>query len=289
MSEKTYVKVFCPKVKRHGLVTIEKSNGQQKVTNFYEIDDDTAKNVVTAYEGKLPEVSMYLKPCASTGSRTPRSVDLSHRCPVKKGELWYQCLYCSALDVCQAATGASGLDIYFLMDESGSMQWDDRREAANAVRRLVESLTGSGNTYSFVSWGSTAGYIFRHETHLQKMNGALNLYESGNAGHSGSTDAAVAFRTVKEDVRSSHKPVYVIFVTDGYLDDDDEAMSERNELLRGQKKVDIMAIGTEGANQATLEKIGTIPAFSKVVGSSKALTSTFEQIAAILKKKGNNF
>ncbi|MBR1747935.1 MAG: VWA domain-containing protein [Clostridia bacterium] len=290
MSEgKKYVKVYCKKSKKYGLVTVEKTNGVDRVTNFYEIDDETAKSVNTAFEGELPDVSGHLKPCVSTGKRTPRSSDSSRQCAVKRGELWYQCLFCSGLEICRSAERTGGADIYFLMDQSGSMEYHDRRAAANAVKRMVQTLSGMNNTYSFVAWGSTAGYIFKKETNMSKMNSALSLYESGKTEHSGSTDAANAFRCIQPDVASSHRPVRIIFVTDGYLDSDEEALVERNRLLGGQRNVEILAIGVDGAKQETLKKIGTVAAFSKVIGSSAALTSTFEQIAAVLKKKGNNF
>ena len=84
-------------------------------------------------------------------------------------------------------------------------------------------------------------------------------------------------------------PVRILLVTDGGFDSEAAAIRARNELLAGKQNVEILAIGVTGARQSTLEKIGTVPAFSKVVGGSSALTSTFEQIAEILKRNGNNF
>jgi uncharacterized protein with von Willebrand factor type A (vWA) domain len=80
----------------------------------------------------------------------------------------------------------------------------------------------------------------------------------------------------------------IVLVTDGGFDSEDTAIREWNSLL-ANKNVEILAIGVTGANQGTLSKIGTVPTFSKFVGGSNALTSTFEQIAETLKRKGNNF
>lgn len=288
MEDKKYVKVYCKKANKYGLVTIEKSNGYDKITNFYEIDDATAAKIQTSFTGNLPEVSMYLKPNAVGGARTPRSTDKSRQCSVKKGELWYQCIYCSALEISNTVA-ASACDIYFLMDESGSMAYSDRKEGAAAVSKLVQSLSGAGNVYSFVAWGSDAGYVFQNSTNAVEINRASQLYVDGLTGHSGSTDAAEAFRYIASDVARAKKPVRIIFVTDGYFDDEDAAVRERNRLLASNRNVEILAIGITGASQSSLSRIGTVPAFSKVVGGSSALTSTFEQIAETLKKSGNNF
>ena len=286
--EKKYIKVYCKKTNCYGLITAEPNNGSLKIVNFYEIDDDTAKNVTTSYEGTLPPVSAHLKACSTCGARNPKCCDKTRQCKVPKGELWYQCLYCSGLEISQASTAGGSADIYFLLDESGSMSADDRKEGANAVRKMVQALQGAGNTYSFVAWGSNAGYVFKKETNVAKISSALSSYENHTTGYGGSTAAHIAFNCIKPDVLASTKPVRIIFVTDGYLDNESLALQARNELL-ARKDVEIVAIGVTGASQSTLSKLGTVPAFSKVVGGSSALTSTFEQIAEILKKKGNNF
>ena len=285
--EKKYIKVYCKKTNCYGLITAEPNNGSLKIVNFYEIDEDTAKNVTTSHEGALPPVSGNLKACMNCGSRNPKCCDKTRGCSVPKGELWYQCLYCTGLEISQTAS-SGGADIYFLLDQSGSMSADDRKEGANAVRKMVQSLQGAGNTYSFVAWGTNAGYIFEQETNVSKISSALVSYEKGATGFSGSTAADRAFNCIKPDVLSAKRPVRIIFVTDGYLDNDQKALQARNELLVNNN-VEIVAIGVTGASQATLSMLGTVPAFSKVVGGSSALTSTFEEIAKILKSKGNNF
>ena len=285
---KKYIKTYCPRTKCYGLITTESINGSLKITNFYEIDADTAKNIEISFDGDLPPVSSYLKPCATCGRRTPKCCDKTRQCKVNRGELWYQCLYCSGLEICQDDKAEGSAEFYFLMDESGSMSRSDREEAAKAVRRMIQSLQGNGNVYSFVAWGSDAGYVFDHETNISKMSGALVSYENNTTGYGGSTAADRAFEYIKDDVFRSKKPVRIIFVTDGWFDNVESAISARNDLLKKQN-VEILAIGVTGADQWALSRIGTVPAFSKVIGESSALTSTFEQIAEILKKNGNNF
>lgn len=286
---KQYIKVFCKKKNCYGLITIEENNGSHVITNFYEIDEDTAKNIKTSYNESLPMVSSHLKPCSTCGKRVPRSCDKTKQCKVEKGQLWYQCLYCSGIEVCQDQETAGGAHIFFLMDNSGSMSEKDRIEGANAVRKMIQSLQGLGNTYSFVPWGSDAGYLFYGEQNISKISSALGLYEQGLAGHGGSTAAHLAFDYIRGDVSSSKVPVRILLVTDGGFDSEFLAVDARNGLLNSNENIEILAIGVTGANASNLEKIGTVPAFSKVIGSSAALSDTFEQIAEILKKKGNNF
>lgn len=285
---KTFIKVYCSKSKCYGLVTAEEKNGTLLVTNFYGIDAETAKSIRTSAGSKLPPVAESLRACTSCGGRTPACCDKSGNCRVK-GEMPFQCLYCSKIEVCRDAPAASSAAIYFLMDQSGSMGQSDRKRGANAVRRMVQSLQGNGNLYSFVAWGTNAGYIFRNESSLDKMNAALTSYELGKTGYGGGTAAHVALEFIRKDVQASKMPVRILLVTDGGFDSEAAAIRARNELLAGKQNVEILAIGVTGARQSTLEKIGTVPAFSKVVGGSSALTSTFEQIAEILKRNGNNF
>jgi|GEM_PF-2291987 len=281
---KKYVKFKCDKSKCYGLATIESENGRELITNFYEIDDATAKNIPSDFSGALPAVSPHLKPCAATGTRTAISVDKKSQCRVKKGELWYQCIYCKNLTVCKDQTG---MDIYFLLDESGSMSSSDREEAAQAVRNIVQSLQGSGNTYSFVPWASSARYLFERETDLSKMQSALDTYKNGASGVGGSTAADRAFECVKANVLSADKPVRIIFVTDGGFDNDEAAERARNALL-ANKSVEILAIGITGAVESALRRVGTVPSFSKVVGGSAALGKTAGEIAEFLRKSGQN-
>ena len=285
---KKYIKTYCSKSKCYGLITAEINNGAWKITNFYGIDNETAKSISTSHEGALYPVSAHLKPCASCGKRSVGCCDKSKGCPVPKGELWYQCLFCSGLEISRE-TSSGGADIYFLLDQSGSMTDNDRREAAKAVRSMTQSLQGNGNTYSFVAWGSDAGYLFRNETGMAKMDAALSSYESGSTPYGGSTAADRAFNLIRDGVRGATRPVRIIFVTDGGFNDDAAAGRARDAILNANKNVEILAIGVTGAIEASLRRIGTVPKFSKVVGGTSALTSTFEDIAKILKNNGNNF
>ena len=283
-----YIKVYCPKVKTYGMITTEKNNGLDQIVNFFEIDDDTAKKINTSHEGALPNVSMHLKPDAETGSRTPLVSDKTRHCSVGKGELWYQCLFCSGLQVCAETKKSKAIDVYFLMDESGSMSRADRINGANAVRTLVQDLQGAGNTYSFVPWGSNAGYLFCKETNPSAISSSLVAYEEDRTGYGGSTAADRAFAAIYNEVARSGNPVRIIFVTDGGFDSLPAAVRERDRLLRANPSAEILALGVPGAVQSNLDKISTVPSFSKVLGSSSELSTTFADIRKYLDEGNNN-
>ena len=256
MSEgsKKYIKMYCPKSKCYGLVTAEMNNGSWVITNFYEIDNDTAKSINTAHEGAMYPVSTHLKPCASCGKRVVGCCDKTRGCAVPKGELWYQCLFCSGLQM--SMTHSEGVDIYFLLDQSGSMSTSDRCEASRAVSSMMQSLQGNGNTYSFVAWGSDAGYLFKNETNMSRIHSALSSYESGSTPYGGTTAADRAFDLIKGDVSCATRPVRIIFVTDGGFDSDAAAARSRDAVVGSNKDVEIVAIGVTGAKEASLRRIG---------------------------------
>lgn len=287
-NEKNYIKTYCPGNRSYGIVVTEKVNGTEQITNFYGIDRETAESIKTSYEGRLPEVSGSLKPCTQCGERRPMCCDKHRKCPVKKGEMWYQCLYCSSMEIVNDKPD-TGSDIYFLMDNSASMSAADREEASDAVKNMIQSLEGMNNRYSFVAWASKAGYIFRNESNLLKIEHALADYRNGNCEYTGSTAAEKALRCIKNDVLRSERPAKIILVTDGQFDSTEAAVKARDALLNNQRSVEIMAVGVTGADEDTLKMIGTVRAFSRVVGSTKALLSTFEQIAEELKKNRNNY
>lgn len=280
---KKYVKTYCPKSKKYGLVTIDKNNGRDQVVNFYDIDDAIASQINTDFNDALPEVSSHLKSCATTNSRTPMSCDKSRGCPVKKGELWYQCLYCSSLEIVKNNTGA--FDVYFLMDASGSMSTSDRREASRAVTSLVQQLQDMNNIYSFVPWANSATYLFKGENSVSKISSALRTYENDNCNVGGGTCADSPFDYIRSDVMRAKNPVFIIFVTDGEFFDLNAAIRARDAVL-AKGNAEIMAVGITGADEYSLSKMRTIN--GPPTGGSAQLTSTFAQIADILRKSGNN-
>ena len=286
MNKKKYCKVCCSIKKYYGLATIEDFQGKDVITNFQPIDKKTADSINNDGIASLPDVGNNLLACDVTGKRKPMCVDKSKKCNLKKDELRFQCLYCDKLKVERNINNS--FEIYFLMDNSGSMSQRDRGEGAKAVKNLVSSLPDMDNTYYFVAWGSDAGYLFKDESDASKIEKALKSYVDGTCGYGGSTAAHKAFDLVKQDVSRAKRTPVIIFVTDGGFDDDKLALSARNSVLSANKAAAIISIGVEGADENNLRAVGTVSDFSKIAGDSSQLSKTFIDVAEFLRKSGRN-
>ena len=284
--EKKYCKLYCGVKKLYGLATIEAMQGKDVVTNFQPIDKKTADGIDNQGITILPVINSNLLESVDNGKRIPLSIDRSKQCNLKNGELRYQCIYCNKLEIAKSNTGS--FSIYFLLDNSGSMSKNDRHEGELAVRKLISTLKEMDNDYSFIPWGSDAGYLFQRTKNISEIEKGLKQYTDGISKYGGSTDAAGAFNLIKSDVKYDPKPVVIILVTDGGFDDDRAAIDARNKVLSQKQGTEIIAIGVTGAKEKNIEAIGTISNFSKIVGDSTQLSKTFVDVAEFLKKSGRN-
>ena len=279
-----YLKVHCPIKDLYGLLTVDIVQGKEQITNFQPLEKDVAKDI-NNYRDTFPPISSYLLPCETTGNRNIGEIDKSVGCKINTN-LPFQCLYCSRLQLTKNSSGP--YDIYFLLDESGSMSRKDRYEATTAVKKILIELNGMDNTYSFVSWGTNAGYLFFQTDNDLLIDKKLKLYEEGKTGYRGETYPESAFNLIKNDVQKATKPVIIIFVTDGGFHNVKTAKKARDELLMVNDNISIIAIGITGAIQANLDLIGTVKELSKIVGDSSALSKSFIDVADFLLKKNKN-
>jgi uncharacterized protein YegL len=284
--EKKYCKLYCSIKKLYALATIENRQGKELITNFQPIDNKTASEIDNQGINSLPLVNSNLLESEDNGKRIPLSIDRSKKCNLLKDELRYQCIYCNKLNISKSISNS--FSIYFLLDNSGSMSKNDRHEGELAVRKLISTLKEMDNDYSFIPWGSDAGYLFQRTKNISEIEKGLKQYTDGISKYSGSTDAAGAFNLIKSDVKSEQKNVIIIFVTDGGFDDDRAAIDARNKVLSQKQGTEIIAIGVTGAKEKNIEAIGTISNFSKIVGDSTQLSKTFVDVAEFLKKSGRN-
>ncbi|MBO4668261.1 MAG: VWA domain-containing protein [Bacilli bacterium] len=273
--------VFKCKVKGlYGVAKVEKIGGVDKITDFFGLEEKEV--AVERQEFTVsPDVNINLLPCSTCGGRKPQCCDKSRSCGSFK-VLEYQCLYCNKLEIARGAMKAGPFDIYFLMDQSGSMSKDDRVEASKAVRKLMEEM-GSENDYSFVAWATEAKFIFKHESRVDKVIDALKLYEEGKTGIKGQTCIDEALKLISGSARRSQREVIVIILTDGGFHNPRKAVEEKNRLIYYKDNINIVAIGITGAKQENLDAVSTIKEFSEVLDSSSGLESTFLSIGEILK------
>ena len=119
-----YIKTYCSIKDCYGLATIEVANGKDVITNYQPIEKSVADKMDNETD-TLPIVNTNLLPCEASGKRIPQSIDKSRGCKVEKGHMRFQCLYCNKLEVPKAP---GIFDIYILMDSSGSMETNHKKE-----------------------------------------------------------------------------------------------------------------------------------------------------------------
>lgn len=276
-----FKKIYCPLKNAYALLTVDDGI----ITNFQAFKEEAVKDVVNS-SSLLPPISKNLLPCQKTGSRVPHSVDLSSCCVYKNGEMTYQCLFCSAY---QVPSSGGPYDVYFLMDESGSMSFVDRKQAVVAIREAIADFAGMGNLYNFVPWGTEADYIFRNETSIDVIENGLKLYEQGKTGLRGRTCAEKPFDKIRDQVRTSPREAIIFFVTDGRLENLKKAVEARNKVLEGRPSATIIAIGIAEAEKESLNAIGNTKKLDlELIKDSGGLKKAFKDVVAAIKNNGGN-
>ena len=276
-----FIKIYCPRKNAYALLTVDDG----KISNLQAFKEEAVKDVENA-SSLLPPISKNLLPCQKTGSRDPHSVDLSSCCYYKDGEMTYQCLFCSAY---QVPSKGGPFDVYFLMDESGSMSATDRRQAVAAIREAISDFAGMGNFYNFVPWGTEAAFIFQNETSIEVIENGLKLYEQGKTGLRGRTCAEKPFEVIAEQVKNSPREAIIFFVTDGRLENLKKAVNARNALLAGRSTATIIAIGIAEAEKESLNAIGNTKKLDlDLIKDSGGLKKAFKDVVEAIKKNGGN-
>ena len=281
--EQKFVTVFCPNKKAYGLATLEVLNGRQMVTNFQWFDKIEAEDIVNDID-TLPEASGNLLPDEVSGKRRPMCTDKLRNCKIdSKGNLTFQCLYCSQLKV---PTGAklTPMTVFFLLDQSGSMADSDKRKAVEAVNSTLASFKGMPNVYYLVGWADTAKYYIRAAQSIDNATSSTRSYASTCENGYG-TDAAMALRFIKAEAQRSRLPVLVFFITDGEFNEG-SARAARDELVRSCSNLQIVAIGVGSASKSGLDSVATLKDLSQVTDISR-MGKAMTDITEIIKKKGN--
>ncbi len=156
-------------------------------------------------------------------------------------------------------------DIYFLLDESGSISYDEFDDMKNFTKKWLESFEVGNNHVRFglVKFASSATTVFR----LHDFNTKADIENAVNAlrleGRGTRTDLGLremiplfeeAVRTRGEKVRK-----LLIVITDGESIGTEEPVEVPAKLLRTSQNVNIYAIGVKDASVPELELISGSP------------------------------
>uniref|UniRef100_A0A671KRJ1 VWFA domain-containing protein n=1 Tax=Sinocyclocheilus anshuiensis TaxID=1608454 RepID=A0A671KRJ1_9TELE len=163
---------------------------------------------------------------------------------------------------CKQTTKA---DIYFLLDESGSINSNEFDDMKNFTKQLLEAFEVGNNHVRFglVKFASSATIVFRIHYYNTKADIEKAVTSLRNMGGGTRTDLGLremiplfeeAVRTRGEKVRK-----LLIVITDGESIGTVESVEVPAKLLRTEQNVIIYAIGVKDASEPELELISGSP------------------------------
>uniref|UniRef100_A0A671KY16 VWFA domain-containing protein n=1 Tax=Sinocyclocheilus anshuiensis TaxID=1608454 RepID=A0A671KY16_9TELE len=156
-------------------------------------------------------------------------------------------------------------DIYFLLDESGSINSNEFDDMKNFTKQLLEAFEVGNNHVRFglVKFASSATIVFRIHYYNTKADIEKAVTSLRNMGGGTRTDLGLremiplfeeAVRTRGEKVRK-----LLIVITDGESIGTVESVEVPAKLLRTEQNVIIYAIGVKDASEPELELISGSP------------------------------
>jgi len=103
-----FIKAYCPKSKKYYGMKVEDISSQLQVTDFYDIDDETAKVLASTVNVPDLKTSSHLRDCPFCHSRTVGNCGcLKSRARCAPGQGYrYLCIYCSDLHIFSTEEGA---------------------------------------------------------------------------------------------------------------------------------------------------------------------------------------
>ncbi len=156
-------------------------------------------------------------------------------------------------------------DIYFLLDESGSISYEEFNDMKNFTKKWLESFEVGNNHVRFglVKFASSATTVFRlHDFNtkadIEKAVNALRMEGGGTRTDLGLREMIPLF---EEAVRTRGEKVrkLLIVITDGESIGTEEPVEVPAKLLRTSQNVNIYAIGVKDASVPELELISGSP------------------------------
>jgi receptor-type tyrosine-protein phosphatase Q len=168
----------------------------------------------------------------------------------------------------------SALDLFFVMDESGSVGYSNYQIMKTFVYNIVNSfdVTPDKVRVGVMSYSSSYTFRFYLNTHSQKssvLSAISNLpYNSGLTNTAGALTGILnyAFTTANGARPASQGvPRVVIVITDGYSNSFSATISAATSLHNAG--IIVFAIGISGANQAELNGIASQPSYVSFISS----------------------
>jgi Mg-chelatase subunit ChlD len=164
------------------------------------------------------------------------------------------------------ANGGGGLAnvsphmVYLLMDCSSSMDGDPLWQAKEGALRFADDARGRGYRVGLIRFADNANALHNPDT------GFTNAIQSLTAF--GTTNLAAALELgIEQLVREAVGQKIMCVVTDGMPDSERKALAQAKRAA--QNDIQIMVIGTSGADRAFLNKLATTSGLSNYVTQDK--------------------
>lgn len=143
----------------------------------------------------------------------------------------------------------SGL-VYLLLDCSGSMAGTKLDQAKKGAFAFTKDAVAKGYRVGLIEFESSATHICDPTTDVVILQQRLNDIQLG-----GGTDMTSALLLAKNKLSNNRGLRVIVVVTDGMPNDTRSALKVAQEAVRSQ--VDIIAIGTDDADQDFLKKLAS--------------------------------
>lgn len=143
-----------------------------------------------------------------------------------------------------------GRTVYLLLDCSGSMEGEKLDAAGKGALAFASEATAKDYHVGLIAFASTPGCYREARAGIAGFAECLGGLEAA-----GSTDLAAALTLATEKIARCPGDKVFCVVTDGIPDDADAALAAAKEATR--HGIEIMAIGTDDADRAFLDRLVT--------------------------------
>ena len=159
-----------------------------------------------------------------------------------------------------APSGAGS--VYLVIDCSFSMEGDKLEQAKSGAIDFAAEAGGMGYSVGLIKFDSRATHICEPQRDLSALKGYVNRLKKG-----GSTDMAGGIEIATYQLRRRPVPRAMVIVTDGQPNNIEAAMVAAQKAKSAD--IDIIAIGTDDADQDLLSRLSSRTDLSSMVSSSE--------------------
>jgi molecular chaperone DnaK (HSP70)/uncharacterized protein YegL len=170
------------------------------------------------------------------------------------------------------------VSVYLVIDVSGSMMGAPLAEAQRSAIAFRERCDLTHVSVGLVSFGSSARTRLEASQDARKIDKAVN-----GLSIEGSTNMAAGLEQARQHLEGAAGQRFIVLLTDGCPDSEPAALNEAGRCRDCQ--IDVIAVGTGGANVSFLKKVSSCDE-NAVFSGTGTLERTFSSIAEAITRGG---